>query len=266
MEIDLEGFKQDAIRNIESNLFLVSTKLDWETFYRKVSKLCDNFLIIATANLLADLETPNFFQNLCRLSENWRRLLYFADTHYKQRVSLSKDYPIHAAVIVQQKALLDNLSKSLPKDWVAGEEAEDRFYVNHLLLALSSSKVVANDDIEQLLVSLEACEKTGDRTQLVKALLLLDDLTEEDFWSSFDNVLQLQQELIQNKIDQKSYSIEAFLPHSKLWFEGMAWLRLAQIKGFTLPNRGFVMCPEESFLPMAETYQNDWVIMPDVKI
>ena len=89
--------------------------------------------------------------------------------------------------------------------------------------------------------------------------------TEDDFWRVFDQLLSAHQEWVQKKIDQRSYSIEAFLPHSKLWFEGMAWLKLAQVKGFTLPNRGLAMCPKEALLSMPEPYENDWVIVSDTK-
>ena len=263
MDIDLIGFKEDAIRNIENNLFLISSNLDWDTFYRKTSKLCDNFLIIATANIMIDSTPSNFLHNLCRVGENWRRLLYFANTHYEQRISFFKDYPLHAAVIVQQKNLITNLIKELPTQWEQGEEPQDRYYANHLLLALSNSRVIINNEIETLLLNLEACEKTGLRTKLIKALLLMEASTEDDFWKAFDQLLTAHQEWVQKKIDQRSYSIEAFLPHSILWFEGMAWLKLAQVKGFTLPNRELAMCPKEALLSMPEPYENDWVILSD---
>lgn len=165
----------------------------------------------------------------------------------------------------QSEPLLELLTQAMPKNYQKGEEYEDQFHATWLWMLLSSNKTRLNADIEDHLTALENCEKEPVRTMLFKALLELDDLHEEDFWNEFETALYAREEYIQEQVAGNAY-ILTLVPHQYIWYEGLVWLRLAGMKGYSNHNGVFKFCPDEALQSMPIPYSNDWVIFSDRKI
>ena len=266
MDIDLAAMKTDSIGIVGNMVFTITPELEWNVFRKRLRRLCDHFLLIASANLYADLEVDLFFLNLSRAAENWRRGLVIARDHYKQRVSFMYELPLHAAVVSQDITVLNGLKAAMPAEWVKGEEYPYRFYINWLLVNLATNGVKHDDEIAKLLESLEDCEKDPAESTMIKALLGLEDFEQDDFWQNFESLLYSQKEKIDGIVESESMSILEFAPIRYCWFEGMAWLKLAKQKGFRFPADAFIYCPEEALNLHTSQYNGDWTILHDQTI
>ncbi len=69
---NLSLLQDDAIFDIERSIGAIAINMSWDTFKQTSRDLCDNFLIVSAASLLADFKLDMFFLNLCRAAENWR--------------------------------------------------------------------------------------------------------------------------------------------------------------------------------------------------
>lgn len=93
-------------------------------------------------------------------------------------------------------------------------------------------------------------------------MLGLQGLTEDDFWGFFIDALYIHEQWVERKNNSVATSIPGFLAHRYIWFEGLAWLRLARINGFTVPSAGILYCPDEVLEPFESAFQEDWPLVP----
>ena len=241
----------------------ITLDLSWAEFNSQCRGVCDHFLTLAAASLLADFKPDFFFQNSLRSAENWRRFLLCAQSHYQERPSLMYCEPLYAAINANDLTLVQKIKEALPTTWSETVEYQHRFLIPDIFsdVALSDFQTVSvelNTKLEQLY----ECEPEPIRAKLFSALLGLDDLTEDDFWDQFETALYAHEEQIQNKISAVSTKISEFIAHRFIWFEGLAWLRLAQHKRFSRPSEHMLFCPDEALKPNAQTYSGDWPLVP----
>lgn len=235
---------------------------EWSQFRVHTRSVCDHFLTLAAASMLADMKPHFFFLNLCRCAENWRRFLVSSRDHFAVQPPLSYAAPLHAAIIAQDKTLIRGILENLPASYSEGEEYEDRFLATKLLALMADSGCSPNKPIDEALSALEKTTMQPLKTQMFKALLGKDDLQEEDFWSEFETALYLYEEETEAKVKSVVVKISEFIAHRFIWFEGLALLRLAQAKGFTSPSADIKYCPEEALAKMHEAYVGDWPLIP----
>lgn len=261
---NLSLLQEDAVFDIERTIDNISTDLPWPTFQKKARGLCDNFLILAAASLLADFKLDLFFLNLCRSAENWRRFLIISEKDYEDGVAcLHYNTPLLAAVIANDKSLLGNIKAMLPKQWQPGEEYEDQFHISWIFLLLSLNNCQFDDEVKAHLNALETCESEQSYFELFQSLLGINTKTEQDFWGDFENLLYKYEEDTEAKALKSSTPIQRFAAKRFLYFEGLAALRLADIKGYTRSSSHYLYCPSDALSTMPVSYPNDWVILSD---
>lgn len=257
---DLKGFQQSASYQLDEAKGTIVLGKDWKLFSAQSRQVCDHFLTLAAASLLADMKPALFFMNLCRCAENWRRFMVSAQEHFQQRPSLIFNTPVYAAIIAQDTSVLTGICEALPKQWQEGEEYPDQFHLTWLPALLQLNGCQVDDNVETHLQVLEEAEP--ERCELYKALLGLEELEEADFWNQFNSVLYAHEEDIEKRINSVSTDTPRFIAHRFIWFEGLALLRLALIKGFVLPSHSIMFCPDEALMALTDKYQGDWPLVP----
>lgn len=262
VDYDLKGMQAVSKYQLGITIDTVFLGDDWVQFRSEARKICDHFLTLAAASLLADMKIPFFFQNLCRSAENWRHFLVSGHDHYHQQITLNYNAPLYAAIIADDTRIIQGIVDALPASFLKGEEYEDRFTTCKLHALLAMSRCALNDEIKSLLDVLVNAEKEPFNSILFKALLGLDDLGEVDFWEQFETALYAYEELVESKKVTVTVKISEFIAHRYIWFEGLAWLRLALGKGFTLPSNTIAFCPDEALEKMPEPYQGEWILIP----
>ncbi len=261
-DYDLKGTQADA--KVELSQFIGRVRLagDWQNFRADMRVICDNFLTLAAASLLADMKVNFFFLNLCRCAENWRRFLLTSREYFHRHVPLTYNAPLYAAIIANDPNIVRGIAAALPQDWLPGEEYEDEFRKLKLYAQLATNGVALDKAVEEQLHLLEAAEQEPMVSGLFKALLGIDDLTEEDFWSQFEVALYAHEEQTEQKINGVATKINQFIAHRFIWFEGLAWLCIAKHRGFVLPSANIKYCPDEALGVMPEKYNGDWPLIP----
>lgn len=261
-DYDLKGMQAVSKYQLGITIDTVFLDDDWVKFRSEAREICDHFLTLATASLLADMKIPFFFQNLCRSAENWRYFLVSARDHYHQQITLNYNAPLYAAIIADNTRIIQGIVDALPVSFLKGEEYEDRFITCKLHALLAISRCTLNDEIKSLLGVLVNAEKESFNSILFKALLGLDELGEAEFWEQFETALYAYEELVESKKAAITVKISEFIAHRYIWFEGLAWLRLALIKGFTLPSGAIAFCPDEALEKIPGPYQGEWILIP----
>jgi hypothetical protein len=264
-DYDLKGMQGSSMYQLGNTIGTVNLQGDWMQFRSEVREICDHFLTLAAASLLADKKVNFFFLNLCRCAENWRHFLVSSRDHFGRHVPLTYNAPLYAAIIADDKTILQGLVEALPGHWLKGEEYEDDYLVCKLHALLAANHCQLNNEIINHLDTLAEVAEEPINSILFKALLGIDKLQEEDFWSQFEAALYAHEKFIERKMNTVTTNIKQFIAHRYIWFEGLAWLRLAQAKGFTLPSKSIMFCPYEALETMPEAYAGDWILVPDSK-
>lgn len=261
-DYDLKGMQDSSKYQLSEMIGVIRLESDWANFRAQTRVVCDHFLTLAAASLLADMKPNFFFLNLCRCAENWRRFLVSSRDHFADQPTLSYAAPLHAAIISQDTSLINGILENLPAAYLKGQEYEDRFLVAKLLALLAANACQSSAVIEENLEALSKLDTQPVKVELFKALLEIDELKEEDFWSSFETALYSHEEETEKKIKSVVVKITEFIAHRFIWFEGLAFIRLAQTKGFTLPSNDIKYCPEEALGKMPQSYDGDWPLVP----
>jgi hypothetical protein len=68
-DYDLKGMQASSMYQLGNTIGTVNFQVDWMQFRSEVREICDHFLTLAAASLLADMKVNFFFQNLCRSAE-----------------------------------------------------------------------------------------------------------------------------------------------------------------------------------------------------
>lgn len=261
-EYSLKNFQGNSISFFEEKNIELHYGYKFDEFCRQGQEICNNFLTLSAASLLVDMKLDLFFINLSRAAENWRRILVSTSEYYQCEMSLAYHAPIYGAIISRSDVLADGLLKALPRHWKEGEEYEDEFHLCWLLLLVFQSKCMTTKDIDVHLGLLEGASKDTTNVVLMKSLLGLSEHTEEDFWSAFETALYTHEELTQKRIESFSTHNLKFIAHRYIWFQGLAWLKLAQLKGYSIPSSNIKYCPDEALVPVTKPYNNDWLLVP----
>ncbi|NRB42259.1 MAG: hypothetical protein HRU20_27950 [Pseudomonadales bacterium] len=264
MTIELSAMRDDAVYEIQQDIFSVKLQGEWPKFHEKCKSLCNNFLIMASANIYADLEPDKFFINLSRAVENWLRYLHFSQSTFKTVPDLRYESPVFSAVITQEQRHLSKLNDEFDVIDLKAIGDKQRFYILKLAITLAQSLEVS-DEVEQLLISLKECEDEPLYSDMFDALLGLNEKGEAKFWECFVALLDTYDALTEKKAASFTTPIKFFAAHRYLWVEGLAWLHLSMKAGFKQTDV-FPYCPAEALITMPEAYQHDWMIIPDIAV
>ena len=259
---DLKGLQGSSMYQLSELVGVITNNMEWSKFGTYSRQVCDHFLTLAAASLLADFKPDKFFLNCARSTENFRRFLLTAQQHYQQRPSLMYSEPVYAAIVSQQTALLKPLQDALPTSWQSGEEYQHSYLIPSMMLQLAINDSNTDQIVANKIPDLLACEPEPTRANLFISLFNLQDQTEKDFWDHFETALLLREQEIQAKVQSVTTKISEFIAHRFIWFEGLAWLTLAKQRGFKLPSKHLSHCPDEALITTNAHYSGDWPLIP----
>ena len=250
----LKSLKISAEYQLTDQDYLPSLDLDWRGFRETSLGALHAFLNLATAKLLLEFQPTHFFINLHHCAENWRNFIVASEQNFQRKIPLFHDAPLYAALITRDQRILTEIAKALDPSFKKGQEYEDIFYICWLHLSLALNQCAFDDKTSNLLNALENCQVNSHDSQMFKALLGQDELTEKDFWDTFESALYEHELYVEKRIASFSVDVTQFAVHRFLWLKGISYLQLAQIKGFTLPSTNILFCPDEALAPPPTHY------------
>ena len=253
-KFSLSSLKVSAEYSLSSAEYRATLDLNWRSFRDTSQAIFDNFLSLATAKLLLDLQVEQFFINLHHCAENWRRYILTSEHHYNRKIPLFHDAPLYAALITRDQHLLTELSNTLDPAFKKGHEYEDTFYICWLHLTLALNGFAFDEKIAALLNALENCQVDSGDTDMFKALLGQNGLKESDFWEAFEIALYEYDQYVEKRISSFSLDITKFTVHRFIWLKGISLLQIALAKGFTLPSKNIMYCPDEVLASPPQVY------------
>ena len=259
---NLKKYQASAITQLNELKGEVNFDMSWREFAGVSREICDYFLALSSASLLCDFKPALFFTNLSRGAENWRRFLMASQLSYQQQASLQYHLPLFAAITANQKSLVDGIRVVLPVNWQKGKGYQSVFHSTWLYTLIFNNQCVVSTEIESHLKILETCEIDENRRLMFTALLGLNELAEPDFWQYFEQMLMVHEESIFTMLDSSAIQVKKFAAQRYIWLEGLAVLRLAKMKGFTLPSKGILFCPDEALVDYTPAYAGDWPLIP----
>ena len=258
---DLKKIQASVVFQLNELKGMIRLDSPWHEFTTVSRDVCDGFLTLASASLLCDYNSKMFFTNLARSAENWRRFLLAVHTPYKQFLSFQYHLPLFAAIVANKPLLISNIRIALPVRW-QGKGYEYTFHIVWLYTLIFQHKCISTAEMESHLEALENCEADENRRLLFMALLGLSELKEADFWQSFEQMLMSHEQYVQATLGSPALQVKRFSAQRFMWLEGLAILRLAKMKGFTLPSKGILFCPDEALVDNTPTYTGDWPLIP----
>lgn len=240
----------------------MSLESEWSVYRAQARKVCDYFLTLGAASLLADMKVSHFFHNICRSADNWHRYLVSSRVAFNKQITLTYNAPLLAAIVANDPRLIERIARDIPNEWKEGEEYEDKFILSRLLIKISANKGQFDNEMEMQLSHFNEVAGGSPEVELLYALLALDNKNECDFWASFMDASHQHEQWIIEQCGSVTTNIEKFIAHRYIWFEGLAWLRLAMTKGYTLPSDGILYCPDEALESIELPFQDDWPLVP----
>lgn len=260
-DYELKGYQESAkfhLAQVAGNFVIPSEPFK---FYLGTRKVCDAFLTLAVASLLGDFKIEFFYSNLARSAVNWKN--YLLCHHVMQKVHAPVRYtaPYYAAIITGDIGLMKALMSSLNRDYIPGHELESVFYKLRLMLLMASSDRVNIEVEKKHLVSFSNADGDDASVSMFSALIDDSDVSESEFWDTFETSLYDYEEQVASKMKSVSTRIERFISHRYLWLEGVCWLRIAIKRGFTLSSTSIHFCPDEALGGMPVPYAGDWQVI-----
>lgn len=216
-----------------------------------------NLHIIAVSTLLADGNAQGFFLNLCRMAENWRRLLVLLRARGEPPPSARRNTALLAAIAAGHTQLADALAQ------VSATARQEDDYEDEYLWACILQELAyqhpSPDSLERLLTRLEqvGAADYGNRSAVVRALLARD---ERAFAAAFEAARMDYALDTETRARTFGTPVTPFAPQRFLWLEGLALLRLAERSDISCTDTDFTYCPPLARVPMTASYAWDWVI------
>ncbi|WP_284664947.1 hypothetical protein [Myxococcus sp. SDU36] len=222
-----------------------------------MDELCLHFHVVAVATLLVDGNPQDFFLNLCRAAENWRRSL--THCHLKQWALPASRYmePLLGAVTAGHWSLARQVAELSETRWLPGEEYRSEHARAQLFQALISPGT--RDAVIPRVEALEALqlEAESDRAACARALL---DGDAAAFSEAFRHAVLVHGEDIEKRAKLFTTPVTRFAPKRAIWLEGLALLRLSERADLASFDEHFLYCPPLARTPMTSHYAGDWVV------
>lgn len=248
MELKLSAFIQQANMELQALRPVFGNEPNWRTFGQSCKKVCENLLIVATAELVAFANDRAFSLALHDCAQTWHDYLALSRKKYGREPVLFYNTPLDAAVICQDQAQLTAIVNNMPEVHQPEEEYKTQFLTCWIKIRLATGKI--SEPSEALLADIDALEHhrvIPRDLDLAKALLGLDGLNETDFWQAFESAWYEHEQWLEERLaDELSVKPSYMASRRFIWFAGLAWLKLAERYNFSSPARGYQYCPEEA--------------------
>lgn len=135
---DLKGLQASSRYQLNAMIDKFPLDGDWRNFTRISREICDHFLTLGAAALLADMKVDLFFHNIARCADNWHRYLVSSREYFGEQVTLTYGAPIFAAILANDTRLIHRIVRDLPRKFKKGEEYEEYFLFLKLMLNLAA--------------------------------------------------------------------------------------------------------------------------------
>lgn len=223
--------------------------------------IVSGFHLVGAATLLVDGNSQGFFLNLCRMAENWRRLIRLLRSRGLEPPSARHTTALLGALAAGDFDLADALAaeSATPRQ---ADDYEDEHLWATILQGLARLTPPPPGSLEPLIQKLEAVgsEEYPPRCEMARALLAPDA---KAFREAFEAARLGYEIATEEKAKDFTTPVTPFAPHRFLWLEGLALLRLAERRGVVPASAQYTYCPPLARVPMTARYQGDWTI-PDV--
>jgi len=229
----------------------------------QVQTLCQGFRVLAVAGLLVDADPEKWAVNLARSCKNHLGFIGHAQAKNWQPPRVSDMAPLFSA--------LAGGHVDLAKEWVLrlGDQPrqEIEYPAEHayarMIMALSACPQQWKDVIGQ---SAEVMSDSGLELMNERAVLglAMRDDDSRAFFKAFSDAVITRE--IQTERLARSFTTDwrSFVVERHVWIEGLAWLRLAAVRGWQR-DRDFLYCPALALDHRPAPVTNDWVLLPPRK-
>ncbi|MFP2907953.1 hypothetical protein ACLESD_23460 [Pyxidicoccus sp. 3LFB2] len=259
MELDFRGLRQDSALALELLLGRIHPEASRDELVRDMMSACVCFHTLGVASLLVDGYPKDFFLNLGRAGESWRRLLALLRSRGESPPPATWQEPLLGAVAAGHWELARRIAQdSATERQPEADEYEDEFDWAVLLRELIAPREEGPERTDALVASLErsGAETCAERLELVYALRQRDAPA---FFKAFEATRLAHGQQTEKLANSFTTDVERFAPHRYVWFEGLALLRLGERAGFESPER-YLYCPPLARVRMAVPVDEEWVV------
>jgi hypothetical protein len=218
-----------------------------------VQDVCARSRQLGCGLLLLDLDAEGFQRSLFQSARLYTWLLDQRTAHPgldAYYLCKSRAQPLLDALALNQLELARSIGAKLDAPWAPKMEPEEDFRYFDLL----SGPLLARQPDEARLAAFERClEEPSTRFDVAAALLRQDA---DAFWKALATLTREWADDIQ--ADRRQDALDAYFAQTEahLFVEGMAWVRLAGLWGFSAPER-LPFMPKEAFQPPTEPLSDD---------
>ncbi|MCP3143115.1 Imm49 family immunity protein [Pyxidicoccus xibeiensis] len=253
---NLMSLRSDAAAELGALLRSFQPDADRDVLLSDGEAIVLDLHLVATATLLVDGNAQGFFLGLCRMAENWRRLIVLLRSRNLPPPSVRRLTPLHAALAAGHFRLAEALA-AVSATQRQSDDYEDEYLWGCILQGLARQE--SPTTLAPLLNRLEVvAENThGPHVALTRALLARDA---EGFAKAFETLHHAHGSDIEARAKAFDTPVTAFAPHRFIWLEGLALLRLAARAGVAPETTEYRYCPPLARLPMTAVYRGDWTI------
>lgn len=259
MELDFRSLRQDSALALEALMGRIQPDAAREALVCDVRAACLHLHTLGVASLLVDGYPKDFFLNLGRAGESWRRLLALLRKRDEPPPPSTWNEPLLGAVAAGHWELAQNIAKDSATRWQPESgEYEDDFDWAVLLRELVASPAFEPERTALLLSKLgqSGTETYSERMALVEALRQRNG---QSFFEAFEATRLAHGQLTEKLANSFTTHVEHFAPYRYLWFEGLALLRLGERAGLQ-SHDSYLYCPPLARVTMTVPLDGAWIV------
>lgn len=259
MELDFRNLREDSAAALGLLLGQVTADASRADLVRDVGAVCQHLHTLGVASLLVDGYPKDFFLNLGRAGESWRRLLSLLRARGEAPPPVTRLEPLLGTVAAGHWELARHIVRdSATQRQVEAQEYEDDADWALLLQQLIAPREDAPGRTEELLARLErsGADTHAERLEVARALLQKDARA---FFEAFETVRLVHGQQTEKLANSFSTPVDRFAPYRYIWFEGLALLRLGERSGLSSAER-FLYCPPLARVHMHVPVDEDWIV------
>jgi hypothetical protein len=257
MDLLLRDLRDGAAETLEATLEAFAPGAPRERLIEDVQAICRALHTTGVSMLLVEGKPQEYFLDLCRAAENWRRLLEHLRGRELEAPPASYLAPLYGAMAAGEWELARGVAVAVATRWQPGEEYEDDFDWAALI-----HRCVAGAGQAQLAPYVGSLRRSGqeaygERLEVLQAIWSGD---REAFLAAFRAVLAVHGEDMEEAVQSFNTGKLDLAPYRFVWLEGLALLRLAEEAGLETSSERFLYCPPLARVRRTVEYQRDQAI------